>query len=240
MLAIFRDPMWQFIGAVLALLAIVISIILYLKQRRFKSLSYEILSCTPLLSIEDEIKGDLQVTYRGNLVEQVHLIIIRIINTGNTPITTEDFERPVNISFGEEAEVFTSEIVKMKPDTIEASIAIRENRIILTPTLLNEGDELTYKTLVNKFDKININGRIIGVKEIEEYKESSLLFNVIFVLGVVVSIIGLYSFLTSPGPINFSSLSIFLAGYFLVIFSVSLNMPKERRVKILKTILKYI
>jgi len=41
-----RDPIWQFIGAVLAFAAIVISILLYFMQRRRKALSYEIVSRT--------------------------------------------------------------------------------------------------------------------------------------------------------------------------------------------------
>lgn len=49
---ILRDPVWQFIGAIFALAAIVIVVIIYWMQRQRKSLSYEIISCTPLLSVK--------------------------------------------------------------------------------------------------------------------------------------------------------------------------------------------
>jgi hypothetical protein len=57
------DPVWQFlIGAVIAIATIVISIIIHLKQRNHKSLSYEILSNTDLLSVEEQTKNDIQLS----------------------------------------------------------------------------------------------------------------------------------------------------------------------------------
>ena len=79
MLEIIRDSLWQFITIVIAIIAIIISIILYLIQRRRKSLSWEIISNTPLLSIDEEIKGDLQILFAGKPVQDIQLIILKII-----------------------------------------------------------------------------------------------------------------------------------------------------------------
>ena len=51
MFDLLRDPLWQFIGALLALLAIGVSVALYLIQRRKKRLSYEIVSNSSLLTM---------------------------------------------------------------------------------------------------------------------------------------------------------------------------------------------
>ena len=44
-----RDPVWQFVGAVLAAIAIGIPILVYYRQRRRKRLGYQILANTPVL-----------------------------------------------------------------------------------------------------------------------------------------------------------------------------------------------
>ena len=46
---LFRDPIWQFVGAILGLIAIVVTIIIFILQRRKKSLVYEILANTSLI-----------------------------------------------------------------------------------------------------------------------------------------------------------------------------------------------
>ena len=57
MIELFRDPIWQFIGAALAFIAIIVSVVTVVVQQRKKSLAYEILARTPLLTVNDEVKG---------------------------------------------------------------------------------------------------------------------------------------------------------------------------------------
>lgn len=168
MLEIFRDPLWQFAGALLTLIAIFVSILLYLRQRKRKSLSYTIVSCAPLLSVGEEIKNGLQILYNNKPIQQAHLVLIRIFNAGNTPVTTEDFEHSITLRFGERAGILTSEIVETAPPNLPASIRIEGRKLVLLPTLLNAGDSVELKALVENFDGLTIDGRIIGVKEISQ------------------------------------------------------------------------
>ena len=57
MIELLRDPLWQFVGAILGFVAIGITIIIFWLQRTRKSLSYEILSNTSLLTIKEELEG---------------------------------------------------------------------------------------------------------------------------------------------------------------------------------------
>ena len=72
-----RDPAWQFAGAMFALLAIFVSLLLYRAEKRRKALSYEILSRTPLLSMAEVIEGKLQILFEGEPVSSVHLVVLR-------------------------------------------------------------------------------------------------------------------------------------------------------------------
>lgn len=166
MIEIIRDPMWQFIGVILV---IIIPLILYLVQRRRKALSWEIISNTPLLSIDDEIRGNLQVLFDGKPVQDVQLIIVEIINSGNVAIKSTDYERPINLDFGENAHILTAEVTETTPDNLDVSINIEGTKVLLNPTLMNGKDSITIKTIVGQFnDQITVEGRIVGVKEVQK------------------------------------------------------------------------
>ena len=66
------DPSSQFlIGVIITIFAIVISVVIYLKQRSRKKLSFEILSNTSVITEKEKIKNDIQLSYRGQIVEDV-------------------------------------------------------------------------------------------------------------------------------------------------------------------------
>jgi len=187
-----RDSMWQLVAVLLALVAVFVPILVYLKQRTRKSLSYEILSLNPLLSVENEIKGDVQILYQSKTVEQVHLIVLKIINTGNMPILSTDYERPISLSFGEESKILTTEITGKNPDSLRPSARIEEGMIVLAPILLNVRDSVTLKMLVNKFGKVTVDGRIAGVREIKETEKKVLRYYILAVGGITIQIVGFF------------------------------------------------
>lgn len=175
MLEILRDPMWQFIGAFFTIIAVIFTIIFFKMQHRHKAVSYKTLSYTPLV-IKDEIGEKLQIVFEGKLVEDVNLSVIKIYNTGNTPIVSNDYERPINLYFGENSQILTTEVIEKNPDTLEVSAHIEGTRVILDPLLLNQKDSITIKTIFSQSDKsinnVIIDGRIVGVKEIKKISEN--------------------------------------------------------------------
>ena len=70
----------------------------------------------------------------------------------------------------------TAEVAETNPDSLEASIDMNERKVILVPALLNQGDSVTIKMLVTKFEnQPEVNGRIIGVKEIGKVVKRTML-----------------------------------------------------------------
>ena len=129
-------------------------------------MGYNIKSLVPLLSIGKEIGKDLVILYKGKKVEQVHLIEIDIINSGNVSIKSTDFYRPISVNFGDDAQIFTCEITKSKPSDLNPKIQINNNNLVLEPLLLNGGDIISLKILVEKFKEIVVEGRIIDINKI--------------------------------------------------------------------------
>jgi len=169
---IFRDPMWQFLGAIFGFVAILVSIFLYQKQRQRKELAYEIISKTPLLGAKEEIRGGLQVMFHGKPVQNPHLIVVRIINSGNLPITSTDYERPISLGFGEEAQILTAETIRTNPSNLRASVKAEGKKVVIAPILLNQGDSITLKILIAEFTgQVVVDCRITGVKRIMKFVE---------------------------------------------------------------------
>jgi len=192
------------LGAIVAIAAIIITIILYRKQVRNKGLSYEILSSTPLLSVDEELRGDVEILYRGKSVEDVHLILFKLVSSGSLPILATDFVQNVRLSLGKEAQPLTAEIVRTHPKDLGASISVEGNEIVFDKLLMNPEDSVEIRILVNKFVDVSVNGRIAGVKVIREYEESEIPFAVAS-CGFVLVLLGAIGMLSAVviGPMGF-------------------------------------
>jgi len=223
---ILRDPVWQSIGAILAVVAIIISIALYRRQRRHKALSYEIISRIPLLGMEEEIKGNLQILFNGKPVQQVHLIVVKITNSGNMPIVSTDYERTISLRFGEKAHTLTAEVAETNPNSLRTTAKIEGKKVVLTPTLLNQEDSVTLKMLVSEFsEQITVDGRVVGVKDICEYVENPLPSFAMILSGSVlllIALIGLFQ-ATIGHPFRWIFWLCFIFGYLLVTIGLVLH-----------------
>lgn len=174
MIDLLRDPVWQFVGAVLAAIAIVIAVFFYYRQRKRKRLSYQILANTPVLTVDEQIRGKLKVSYEDIPVQNLKLLLLKFINTGNLPIATGDFERPLSISFDSEAKILSSEVIASSPSDLSPSISATTHRIALSPLLLNPKDNFTIKALVSEHQgPFSVTARIVGVERVA-YVEDSL------------------------------------------------------------------
>jgi hypothetical protein len=190
MLEFFRDPVWQFIGAIVGIVAIVITLVLYSLQRRRKALSYEIVSCEPLISKPGELEGNLQIVFGGQLVREVYLLIIKITNSGNQPIESSNYERSLTLSVDAPARILTAQITETNPPNLapqllpdgsggwhnqlhpELALDTYVRTIPLKRTLLNPGDSFKIKMLLSEFtpSRLYVTRRIVGVKDIEKVK----------------------------------------------------------------------
>jgi hypothetical protein len=173
MIDLLRDPVWQFVGAVLAAIGIGIGIFVYYRQQRRKRLDYQIIANTPVLTVDEQIRGKLKVSYEDIPVQNVQLLLLKFINTGNVPIATADFERSLSITFGSEANVLSSEIVASSPSDLSPSVSVSTDGITLAPLLLNPNDYVTIKALVSGHQgAVSVTARIIGVGKVRRLNES--------------------------------------------------------------------
>jgi len=71
-----RDPSWEFLGTIIGALIV---ILIYRLQRTRKSLEYEVLSDTPLLSGDEKLEGDFKLLFKGEPVENLDLALVKYL-----------------------------------------------------------------------------------------------------------------------------------------------------------------
>ena len=160
---------WFSAGQIIAaVVGIAISLVIYLKQRQRKDLSYSVITSTPLLTVGSEIAGRIQILFDSNPVRDVKLLVLRFANTGNVPITSKDYEHPIALNFEENVRILEAEISGKEPSDLPVSIVLEEKRVIIEPTLLNNDDSITLKMLLTGYnDTLIVTGRIVGIKKIK-------------------------------------------------------------------------
>jgi len=129
------------------------------------------------LGVKEELSGKVKILYDNQEVKNVHLLNIKFINTGNIPISSSDYEKQINISFNDHAKILTHEIVQEEPQSLGIEIKTNDNTFTLSSCLLNPKDSFSIKTLISDYEGLpTINCRIKGIKKIEKYAQSRILF----------------------------------------------------------------
>ncbi|TFH64830.1 MAG: hypothetical protein E4G91_04565 [Candidatus Zixiibacteriota bacterium] len=174
MSSLFADQSLQFIvTSIIAVLAIIVSVILAVRLRSRKQLSYEILSNQPLLTVNEEAKGRVKILYDNTDVLDASLVTFKVANTGNLPIAVSDFVEPLAVELGEGTGCLSAEIVDSDPKNLGASLHDLKEAILITPFLMNAGDSITVKLLLTGQDvRVQVNGRIMGVRSIKEVRRT--------------------------------------------------------------------
>lgn len=178
----------SFIAATLAVL------IAWLPRRR-KRLFYDVVCETNVLSPQG---GDS----RGSQGADSHprkIFVIDLQNwagrfagwIGGTDISTTQYERNISFSFGKQARVIEAHVMKEHPPGVGAEFSIEgshEEKLVLKPVLLNRGDWLRFKVVVeNPTDPVSAEGRILGIKKIQKRWSGLQLSSYGFLLAVLIA-----------------------------------------------------
>jgi len=97
------DPSWQFwfgaISIVVSLIGIGIPVLISVRTKRRKRLSYQTVSDVGLVNIQKDLGDDIQLTLDGHEVNNARLLVVKLANTGTEPVNTDDFhnKEPIRI-----------------------------------------------------------------------------------------------------------------------------------------------
>lgn len=166
MMEILRDPAWQFIGAMLALFGIGGMFWIYWLQRQSRELTFGIVSSRRPLAIADELSSRVTVQLDGKLVQNLHLLVFGLKNSGQRAIAPSDFQSQLAISFPE-GQVVSAEIASQLPSNLGGLLSISESQIQLAPLLLNPNDQILIQVLLSATNPAwSVDTRILDISSL--------------------------------------------------------------------------
>lgn len=199
-----RDAIWQSIGVIasslLAVVAIGVSVYIYFRQKANKSLQYEVVTNSQFIAREaqQQAGGKLRVLYDGVDVGDLRLVIIKLYNSGNTPILPTDYEKPMQFELGSASHILEVSVVDVQPSNLQVSTSHNDNKLFINPLLLNPRDTITVKILLDKISgKISANVRIAGINNIERYSKEQSRRRIQFATSIFSLIITILSILAA-------------------------------------------
>jgi hypothetical protein len=173
---IIKHPIWTPLSVVAAIIAILVSLLIAHSQSQKKDFSYYILSNASILSISDDIKSRIAITFDNKIIDNLNLLIIRFKNTGKSSIKADEYEHPIWIDFGDSSEILSVDVIKKEPSNLNIFVknnplgqSTRQSNcdfISINPVMLNSGDYYELKILVTEFKQVNVDTRIVGIKKI--------------------------------------------------------------------------
>jgi hypothetical protein len=164
-----RDPLWQFVGVVVALVAIAVMVWQSLRSTHRIAFEYRIDS---LATVADAAAGDVQILFKGQPVDHVQLVLIRLINIGSQAVRAADFEDRLRVRFGPDAQALNAEVAARNPANLDVRVSIEgagtSQALSVEPLLLNRGDWFTVRAIVAGRAKVPVvEARIVDVSKIE-------------------------------------------------------------------------
>lgn len=239
---------------ILPVMALVVTVLLgvpglYLawKQLRRKELSYEVLPSIPVVQVGDAGKQTIgedwdaiEVRYRGQPVNDVQLVRVRIWNSGNVEIRPEDFYSSLRVKFsGNMLQVGVLEASPPKlreailtgggygggsgvgPDGASGEITFNSK------FLLNQGHSITMKLLLGDFkgtDTVSVDADIAGVPAIRRVSRGQLTRTRRLQFAIYCIIAGLagYSISTAAGRLSSLNIIIVIVSMLLILVAGAL------------------
>lgn len=147
-LDILRDPAWQFIGAMLALFGIGGMFWIYWLQRQSRELTFGLVSLRRPLTIADELSSRVTVQLDGKSVQNLHLLVFGLKNSGKRAIAPSDFQSQLTISFPD-GKIISAGIASQLPTNLGGQLLISESQIQLAPFLVNPNDQILIQVLLS-------------------------------------------------------------------------------------------
>lgn len=196
-----RDPIWQFVGVIVAMATIYYG--WFMEDTR--SLTATVITSAKL-GFTEGMENKFDILYNGKSVENPILFQVRIENTGTQAIKEDEFSRPIKINFAPSTEILEASIVDSRPENIGATITTDSKVITLPNTLLNPDDAFTVRIILDDTDNsedvgFKLDARIVDIKDIiitdvlsRKEGESLNVYEVIVLIiaGVVGNIIVVY------------------------------------------------
>jgi len=159
---------WKYVATLLAAIAgVAVPVGLWQWDLRAKSLSVSLQSSVELQTPASTSMPDLRLTIAGEAIVAPVLSTLELINDGAKPISSADFESPLELRVSEPARVLRARVSSADPPDLKPEIEVAPQLIRLKPMLLNPSDRVTLTVLTTgPLPVVSPRARIAGVSSV--------------------------------------------------------------------------
>jgi hypothetical protein len=180
-----RDPVWQFWGVIIGLMAIVISSYitydLFYRSQTAGLLTVTLEGKYSIVYRDPAYEDELEIYFQGAKALNVSSLLFNLRYEGNLPIRPDDYITPLRFTVSPPAQIAKIEVIKLVPKTVDVSVKnVLTDSFQLSDSLLNSKDTVSFRaTLVNDPDPngvptMSVSGRIAGVQDIVVRSETEV------------------------------------------------------------------
>ena len=163
------------VGTIFTALGVIVILGIFWAERKaqIKQLEAVVTSETRLLNPDvAKARRNLRLLYGEKEVYDLSIMQIRIKNSGNQPIKSEDIEEPITIIIEGVSEIVWAEVVSTDPPELVVSAENKGDCVEVSRTLLNPEDQFIVEVVSVPLEKsqprlANVKGRIAGIKRID-------------------------------------------------------------------------
>ena len=111
----------------IAVIAAIISVVLFVRTQRKKQLQCIKYNPIPLFKVKETVKEKIKIFYGDKIVENLFLMEMKISNSGNVPIRKDDIVSPIQFQFDDKTNVIDWSVINTKPEDISANLVLLQN-----------------------------------------------------------------------------------------------------------------
>ncbi|NOZ83899.1 MAG: hypothetical protein GXP60_03680 [Epsilonproteobacteria bacterium] len=134
---------------ILVIIGLVIPIFLFLNSKSIKELSFKNIAITELVSEKDITDDAIKVYFDNVRVFNLYSVSCLLVNSGNQPVTKNDFSDYFRISFPDSVQILKYSIRKTPESIILVDTALETNNFNILPDLLNPNESLEFSFYIS-------------------------------------------------------------------------------------------
>jgi hypothetical protein len=160
------------VGLAIAFVGAVAGVVALLPLLQQKDLSYRVLYVTPFSNF-DQVDGGVRVFVDSVEVQGLSFLAIEVVNSGDEPIRSADFEGPLVVNLGDDARIYRAVVRSDQPLPLRFGERPASNQLTIRPVLLNPGDAFVVRVTGTGLEgaEIDVHARIAGVKALVDRTE---------------------------------------------------------------------
>jgi hypothetical protein len=161
-------------SAILAALAVLVPIVIFLAGRPVKELSFAVVAQSTLVDVTESKLSDFELRFRGEKIRRLDSVTVRLRNSGNLPIEARDFERPIAINLANNALVLSASVSDSTPANVSPALSTADHKVSIAPLLLNPGDDFSVSLFVEGDPSpVQLNARVSGIRSVVQMSPPS-------------------------------------------------------------------